>query len=136
MSDLGPISFGGEDEVFLGRDFMKTRDFSEKTASAVDDAVHRLCAEGYNDAKAILEKYIDILHALAHELFERETLDAAEIDAIIERVGGPDVLPKREEKPESEPVSKQEAPVEASLSGDKAGTFELPPFETPSPETA
>ncbi len=93
MSELGPISFGGGDEVFIGRDFGKTRDHSDETAAAVDREVHRLLEEAYRDAKNLLETHFDILKTLGDELFERETLDAAEVNEIIRRVGGPDLIP-------------------------------------------
>jgi cell division protease FtsH len=93
MSDLGPICFSSNDEVFLGRDFSKTRDYSDETAAAVDREVHRLLEEAYADAKKILEEHTDILKALAEELFERETLDAREVNAIIRRVGGENLIP-------------------------------------------
>jgi len=93
MSELGPISFSSSDEIFLGRDFSKTRDYSDETAAAVDREVHRLLEEAYASAKEILSKHIDVLKALGDELFERETLDAKEVNAIIRRVGGPDLIP-------------------------------------------
>ncbi|MBW7864993.1 MAG: ATP-dependent metallopeptidase FtsH/Yme1/Tma family protein [Candidatus Hydrogenedentes bacterium] len=95
MSELGPITFGGDDEVFIGRDFTKMRDFSEETASAVDREIHRICEEAYRDAKALLERNLPVLKALAEALVERETLEAREIDSIISEVGGPDLLPPR-----------------------------------------
>lgn len=99
MSDLGPISFGGDDEVFLGRDFAKMRDFSEETASAVDREIHRLCEDGYKEAREILVKYELVLRKLAQTLCEQETLLAPEIDRIIIETAGADILPVRE-KPE------------------------------------
>jgi len=104
MSSLGPISFGSNAEVFLGRDFMKERDFSEETASAVDNEIHRLLKEAYEDAKTLVTRHRNILEALAHELVEREVLDGEEIDEIIRIHGGAHLLPvkpaaKVEEKP-------------------------------------
>ncbi|HOE65507.1 MAG TPA: ATP-dependent zinc metalloprotease FtsH, partial [Candidatus Hydrogenedentes bacterium] len=93
MSDLGPISFGTNAEVFLGRDFMKERQFSEETASSVDKAIHRFLEVAYADAKGLLTQHKDLLTAIAEELFERETLDADEIDDIIRRHGGADLIP-------------------------------------------
>ncbi|MCC6145711.1 MAG: ATP-dependent zinc metalloprotease FtsH [Candidatus Hydrogenedentes bacterium] len=95
MSDLGPISFGSNDEVFLGRDFARTRDFSDETASAVDREVHKILEEAYKDAKEMLEQHEGILRALSEALFEKETLEAREIDEIILRLGGKEILPPR-----------------------------------------
>ncbi len=99
MSELGPITFGSEDEVFLGRDFAKMRDFSEETASAVDREIHRICEDSYKDSRDLLKKHEQVLKALAQALFEQETLEADEIDEIITNIAGPGVLPKRP-KPE------------------------------------
>jgi len=117
MSDLGPITFGVNDEVFLGRDFAKSREFSEETASAVDREIHRLCEEAYRDAKEMLGKHEGILRAIAEELFERETLEAVEIDAIIREHGGGDLLPKRPEK-EEKPSDSKTTPAPAEDGGD------------------
>ena len=99
MSDLGPITFGSADEVFLGRDFAKSRDFSEETASAVDREIHRICEDSYKDSRDMLSTHEAVLKALADALFERETLDAEEIDAIIVELAGNDVLPERPKPP-------------------------------------
>jgi cell division protease FtsH len=107
MSELGPISFSSSDEIFLGRDFSKTRDYSDETAAAVDREVHRLLEEAYTSAKELLSKHIDVLKALGDELFERETLDAKEVNAIIRRVGGPDLIP-----PDPAPKASPAEPVE------------------------
>ena len=95
MSSLGPITFGGDDEVFLGRDFARMRDFSDETSSAVDREIHSICETAYRDARDLLRTHMPVLKALAEALVERETLDATEIDAIINEVGGPDLLPER-----------------------------------------
>ncbi|GEM_PF-53602 len=114
MSDLGPITFGGEDEVFLGRDFAKMREFSEETASAVDREIHRLCDEGYRDALDILKRHEKVLRKLAEVLYEQETLLSKEVDAIIIEAAGENILPVREREKETEPASKpQEEPKEA-----------------------
>jgi cell division protease FtsH len=104
MSDLGPISFGTNAEVFLGRDFVRERNFSEETASAVDNEIHRLLKEAYDDAKAIVIKHRSALDALTNELVERETLEANEIDDIIRAHGsGESLPPKRVKEKKKEP---------------------------------
>lgn len=113
MSDLGPITFGSADEVFLGRDFAKMRDFSEETASAVDREIHRICEDAYKDAKDLLEKHQHVLRKLAETLYEKETLVSEEIDAVIIEAAGEDILPKRESPPEPQ---KNQDKVEKSVS--------------------
>ena len=137
MSDLGPIAFGGNDEVFLGRDFTKTREFSEETAAAVDREVHRLLEEGYKDAKALLVKFKDALVAMGEELCERETLDLQEIDAIIRAHGGADLLPAQEviEEEAVEEAAEETVDEVPDKDGRKNDVPDLPPGDIV-PDTA
>ena len=129
MSDLGPISFGHNQEVFLGRDFAKSRDFSEETASAVDREVHRILEEAYNEARELLQKHKNILVAVAEALYERETLEMREIDAIIRENGGADLLPPPKEDTPEEPPAQGGQVAEAEVPADVAEdeTRDLPP---------
>jgi len=85
MSDkLGPMTFGKkEGEVFLGRDFNQTQDYSDVTAVEIDTEVRRIIVESNERAKNLLRSEIDALHAIAAALLEREVLDGAEIDVIL-----------------------------------------------------
>ena len=85
MSDtLGPISFGNDhNEVFLGRDLGKSRNFSEQVAFKIDSEVKDLISEAYEKAEKILYENIDKLHAVAKELLLKEKLEGAEFEAII-----------------------------------------------------
>ncbi len=81
---LGPLSFGKkEEEIFLGREFAKHRDYSEETARVIDDEVKTLVSQGYEKAKGIVSANIAILHKLANTLLEKEVLDGNQIDTII-----------------------------------------------------
>jgi cell division protease FtsH len=85
MSDLGPLTYGKkEQEVFLGRDIAQARDYSDDTAKQIDVAVRHFVDEGYKSAYKILEDNADVMHRMAAALLERETLDKAEIDLLIE----------------------------------------------------
>ncbi len=111
MSELGPICFGTNSEVFLGRDFMREREYSEETASAVDNTIHKLLEDAYADAKNIMIKHRKILEAIADELVERETISGNEVDDIIRRNGGKDLIP-----PPPPPTAKPQE-VEDKLAG-------------------
>ncbi len=81
---LGPLTFGKkEDEIFLGREFARHRDYSEETARLIDDEVRTIVAHGYEKAKEIVQANMAILHKLANTLLEKEVLDGNQIDAII-----------------------------------------------------
>jgi len=85
MSKMGPITFGKkEEQIFLGREISQHRDFSENTAMAIDEEVKRFVNEGYQNAYKILDDKKQVMHAIAAALLEREVLDAAEIQMIIE----------------------------------------------------
>jgi cell division protease FtsH len=84
---LGPLTFGKKDEqIFLGREIARHKDYSEKTAEDIDEEVKRLVIEAYENARGLLRKNVDLLEAVAHALLERETIDGADIDKIIEEV--------------------------------------------------
>ncbi len=82
-SKIGPIVFGKEGGmVFLGRDIMDEKNYSEDTARLIDGEVKRILEEGYEHAKKILTENRDKLEALAKLLLEKETLDADEIKKV------------------------------------------------------
>ncbi len=86
MSDaLGTITFGsGQEEVFLGRDFTQTRNFSEETAAKIDIEVKSIIDKAYVTAKEILSNNIDKLHAVAGVLLEKEKISGEEFAKIFE----------------------------------------------------
>ncbi len=85
MSDkLGPLSYGAkEEEIFLGREIQRHRDYSERTAIEIDDEVRGIVNSAMQRAEKILTDNIEILHKLSLELLEREILDSEEIDKLI-----------------------------------------------------
>lgn len=81
---IGPISFGKKNEqIFLGREVNQKRDFSERTAQEIDDEVKRIIEECKNHAFSLISENSDKFEALAINLIERETLDAAEVKKIM-----------------------------------------------------
>lgn len=81
---LGPLAYGAkEEEIFLGREIQRHKDYSEKTAQEIDDEVKSIIRNAEKRAENILKENIDLLHKLSKELLEREILDGDEIDAII-----------------------------------------------------
>ncbi len=85
MSRLGPLTFGKkEEQIFLGREIAQHRDFSEETARQIDLEVRRLIDEAYQSAHTIVETNADAMHRIAAALLERETIDAEEVQMLIE----------------------------------------------------
>jgi cell division protease FtsH len=84
---LGPLTFGKKDEqIFLGRDIAKHKDYSEKTAVDIDEEVKRIVIDAYNVSRNLLTENQDLLEAFAKTLLEKETMDGTEIDALIREV--------------------------------------------------
>lgn len=80
---LGTITFGsGQEEVFLGRDWTQTRNFSEETSSKIDIEVKKIIDKAYNKAKEILTMHSDKLHIVANLLLEKEKIDGEEFAEI------------------------------------------------------
>ncbi|WP_270564497.1 ATP-dependent zinc metalloprotease FtsH [Clostridium beijerinckii] len=82
--EIGTISFStsGHDEVFLGRDLGKGRNFSEEIGSKIDKEIKRFIDEAYDRANKLLKENINKLHAVAKALIEKEKLDAEEFEDI------------------------------------------------------
>jgi cell division protease FtsH len=85
MSDkIGPLACGQkEEQIFLGREFARHRDYSEETARLIDDEVREIVTQSYERAKNILNGNMAALHRLANALLEKEVLDGDQIDQII-----------------------------------------------------
>jgi cell division protease FtsH len=84
---LGPLTFGKKDEqIFLGREIARHKDYSEKTAEDIDGEVKNLVTDAYKTAHSLLGNNRDILEAFAKVLLEKETMDAHEIDKLVEEL--------------------------------------------------
>lgn len=83
---LGPMMYGGDDaEVFLGEELGKNKQYSDKIAYEIDSEMRELIDEAYNKALNILNENINLLHALANRLLEKETIGQEEFEAIFDK---------------------------------------------------
>jgi len=81
---LGPMTLGRkEEQIFLGRDFTQVQDYSDQTAVEIDAEVRRILKDSHERARNLLEENIDLLHAMAELLLERESIDATAIDELL-----------------------------------------------------
>jgi len=97
---VGPITFGkGEEQVFLGKEISKQKDFSEETAVEIDNEKKSIVTNNYEKARTLLEDNMDLLHKVAEVLLDKEVIDGKELDKII-----------RNNKPE-QPPSPWENPI-------------------------
>ncbi|MCK9444249.1 MAG: ATP-dependent zinc metalloprotease FtsH [Tissierellaceae bacterium] len=86
MSDkLGPMTYGtDEEEVFVGRDFGRARNYSEDVAAAIDKEMRDLIDTAYNKAEKLLKENMDKLHRVAETLLEKETIDGKEFERLFQ----------------------------------------------------
>ncbi len=83
MSDkLGSMSFSDDEEVFVGRDYHSTRNYSESVAAEIDSEIRRIIDEAYERTEKLLTENIDKLHTVAQALLKTETLDAEEFEMV------------------------------------------------------
>jgi cell division protease FtsH len=127
MSQLGPIALAQQHEqIFLGREISQHRDYSEKTAIAIDDEVARLIRESYDRAKDILSQHVDALHSMAKALLERETLGGDDVNMILKGEDLPPLAPPEPVEgaeppgapPSQGPPSHEEAPAPKGIPGE------------------
>ncbi|MEZ0576047.1 ATP-dependent zinc metalloprotease FtsH [Halodesulfovibrio aestuarii] len=82
---IGPLNIGEQgEEVFIGREWAQSRNFSDETARLVDAEVKRIVETARSTARELIEGNLDVLHRIAESLLERETITGADIDLLIE----------------------------------------------------
>ena len=87
MSELlGPIQFGGDnDEVFIGRDWGHARNYGEGVAATIDQEVNRIVTDAYREAKHLLQENMEMLHATAKLLVEKEKVTGDEFRSLFDQ---------------------------------------------------
>jgi cell division protease FtsH len=89
MSRLGPMTLGRRTgPIFLGRDLVEDRNYSEAMANEIDKEVKAIITECYERAKRLIEQNKDILERIVERLMEKESLSGDEIDQIIAEMRG------------------------------------------------
>ena len=83
--EMGPIAYGDEEEeVFLGRSVSQTKSVSDDTARKIDEVVRTILDKAYSRTRTLLQDNIEKLHIMAEALLAYETIDATQIDAVME----------------------------------------------------
>jgi len=83
--ELGPLTYGHKsEEVFLGRDISRDRNYSDAVAYAIDKEAKQYMENSYKKAETILRTNMDRLHLVASILIEKETIDADEFEEIMQ----------------------------------------------------
>ena len=85
MSDsIGPVSYAGGQEVFIGRDYEKTKPYSEQTAGQIDAQVQKIICEAYQRCEQILRDHAERLDKIAGFLMENENMSRAQFEAVMQ----------------------------------------------------
>jgi cell division protease FtsH len=120
---LGPMSFGKRHgPIFLGRDLVESRNYSEEVAYEIDQEVRRIIDECYTRARSTLEAHRDKLERIARALLEKETLDAEELDRLVSgQPLEPDSVPPPVPQAAPEPVRPVAPPLPSLRPKPEAG---------------
>jgi len=122
MSDnLGPLSLGEKDDhVFLGREIVHHKDYSEQTAQMIDAEIKGFISRAEEKARQLLEENLEVLHAMAEALLDRETITGEDINRIIR--GEP--LPPMNSLGKKMPTDQAEAKTESGEPAENTGNVE------------
>jgi len=82
--EIGPVFLGGDQEVFLGRDYQTTHSYSEEVAAKIDAEVHRIVEEGHQTALKILTEHRAEMDKMVRLLIEKETIYSDDVKAIMD----------------------------------------------------
>jgi cell division protease FtsH len=125
---LGPLTLGTKHgPVFLGRDLVESRNYSDEIAYEIDKEVRRIIDECYGEARQVLTEHKAVLERIARALLERESLDSDELDTLI---AGKPLPPENPPAPAPAPASTQEVksfpkadkPIPPALKPEASGT--------------
>ena len=94
---LGPVCYGSDTEIFLGRDYQTKADFSEETARTIDEEVKRIVSESYRKAVEILKANRSLLDTMARVLLEKDTIYSDEVELIMQGKTAQEVIAYMEE---------------------------------------
>ena len=95
---LSNVYYGGEQEVFIGRDYQTQASYSDEIAAVIDTEIRKIVDTAYSRAYDILEKNVNVLHAMVELLYEHETIYGDEVDLLIEGKSAKEVSEYIEEK--------------------------------------
>ncbi len=130
MSDaIGTITIGESgQEVFIGREWVQDKNYSEETAEIVDKEVHGIINNAHDRCRKLLSDNINILHAIAEALISRESIDGKELDLLVE---GKELPPVEETEKKPDTAEDAAAPKDDSASGEFTFDSAAPASGTP-----
>ena len=129
---LGTVVYGDDNgEVFLGKDYGHTRNYSEEIASEIDAEVRRIISEAHDQCKAILTEHLDELHLVAKYLIENEKIDGDDFEKLIHG----ELETEKDERPSAE-EKRSETDINIGIPEEKTPDFKLPEEKDETPEVS
>ena len=108
MSDkIGPVSYGDNEEVFLGRDYQTRAGYSDDTAKEIDEEVRRIVNDGYKKAVDTLTANRSLLDVMARVLIEKETIFTEEVEMIMSGKTAEEVIEYMDKKEDVDPLTRE-----------------------------
>ena len=111
---LSNVYYGGEQEVFIGRDYQTQASYSDEVAAIIDTEIRKIVDTAYARAYDVLEKNVSILHAMVELLYEHETIYGDEVDLLIEGKSAKEVSAYIEKKKQDREREAREKAEEAA----------------------
>lgn len=136
---LGPITFNGGGEVFLGRDYSQTRSYSEFKAQEIDNEIHDIITNAYEHCKNIINEHRDQLERVAKYLIRHEKMNGERFvelmeDTYQEQADDPDALSKQQEE-QLQNIDKQEQEFQSTIFAPAADDESAPEGEENTPNS-
>ena len=133
--NIGPVTFGHrQDQVFLGRDIARDKDYSEEVAAEIDKEVRSFMEDAYAATEKLLSDNIDKLHVIAKALMEKETLEEEEINQLVKY--GHILTAEEKLQLVQQSVVDEEATVAAAPAAEADAKAEAPVAEADAPKSA
>ena len=121
MSDrIGPIYYGSNGEIFVGRDYQTEKGYSEEIAGVIDEEVRAIIESCHQRATQILTENINVLHNMARVLVERETIHTEEVDMLVKGATVEEVFAYMDKADNAEQGSAEAKPVVKQPTADNA----------------
>ena len=121
MNDkIGPVNYGDNEEIFVGRDFQTKAAYSEETARSIDEEIRRIINDSYAKAVRLLTENRSLLDTMARVLIERETIYTDEVNMIMEGKSASEVIAFMDGKDDKNPLEKEVEKAAKGAVGDAA----------------
>lgn len=129
---LGPLFYGSDGEIFVGRSYQQEKGYSDEIANIIDEEVRDIVDSCHKRATQILTEKIDVLHNMARVLIEKETIHTDEVNLLMQGKSADDVIAQMESRetvvekvaPIATPAQKEDVSISTENESDKNATEE------------